>query len=150
MLFGSSGSSIQSLSTGTSSHLSTCQKAPAMLDAHSWARPTRELDWGLVTPEISLPMGNPSTSPLWFDQNLRGLLAVTEEDDMEQSFCLSKGEGGHAWGWPCSDVLQWRRSLQSCCNFRSRRHLSCYHKLPLVKGRTGTLQLWLTPWRCSR
>lgn len=51
---------------------------------------------------------------------------------------------------PCLAVLRWRGSLQSRCNFRSRRHLSNYYKLPLVKGRTGTLQLWFTPWRRPR
>lgn len=155
MLFGSFGSNIQSLSIGTSSPLSMCQKAPAVLDAHSWARPTRALDCGLVTPETSLPMENPRTSPLRFDQNLRGLLAVTKEDYTEGSwrgFALAR-EKVHLHGGgsqPCSDVLRWRGSLQSCCNFRSRRHLSSCHKLSLIKGRTGTLQLWFTPWGCSR
>lgn len=94
----------------------------------------------------SLPMENPSASPLYFYRNLCGLLAVTKEDYMEQSwkgFGLGR-EKVHLHGagsQPCSAVLQRGRSLLARCNFRSGRHPSSSHKLPLVKGRTGTLQL---------
>lgn len=65
-----------------------------------------------------------------------------------EGFCLIEGEGSPCMGLAHSRVQPF--SSGEIYNLPSRRHLSSYYKLSLVKGRSHLLHPWFTSWRFPR